>query len=65
MSVFPKSLQVGGPIYSNTVAVALLAGLLKVEKEVLDQYLSTIFQGRTRIQSRKTSSGKKRIRSER
>jgi len=31
--------EVGGPIYSNTVAVGLLAGLLKVEKEVLDRYL--------------------------
>src|SRR5512136_1085422 len=31
--------EVGGPIYTNTVAVALLAGLLGVEREVLNQYL--------------------------
>ena len=37
---------VGGPIYSNTVAVALLAGLLKVEKEVLDPYLRHHFAGK-------------------
>jgi len=38
--------EVGGPIYSNTVAVALLAGLLKVEKKVLDQYLRHHFSGK-------------------
>jgi 2-oxoglutarate ferredoxin oxidoreductase subunit alpha len=38
--------EVGGPIYSNTVAVALLAGLLKVEKEVLDRYLRQHFSGK-------------------
>jgi 2-oxoglutarate ferredoxin oxidoreductase subunit alpha len=38
--------EVGGPIYSNTIAVALLAGLLKVEREVLDQYLRHHFAGK-------------------
>ena len=38
--------EVGGPIYSNTVAVALLAGLLKVEREVLDHYLRHHFAGK-------------------
>jgi len=38
--------EVGGPIYSNTVAVALLAGLLKVERGVLDQYLRHHFAGK-------------------
>ena len=38
--------EVGGPIYSNTVAVALLAGLLKVEREVLDRYLRHHFSGK-------------------
>jgi len=38
--------EVGGPIYSNTVAVALLAGLLKVEREVLDRYLNHHFSGK-------------------
>jgi 2-oxoglutarate ferredoxin oxidoreductase subunit alpha len=37
---------VGGRIYSNTVAVALLAGLLKVEKEVLDRYFRHHFSGK-------------------
>jgi 2-oxoglutarate ferredoxin oxidoreductase subunit alpha len=37
---------VGGPIYSNTIAMALLAGLLKVEKEVLDPYLRHHFAGK-------------------
>jgi len=38
--------EIGGPIYSNTVAVALLAGLLKVDREVLDRYLSHHFAGK-------------------
>jgi 2-oxoglutarate ferredoxin oxidoreductase subunit alpha len=38
--------EVGGPIYLNTVAVALLAGLLKVEREVLDRYLRHHFAGK-------------------
>jgi 2-oxoglutarate ferredoxin oxidoreductase subunit alpha len=38
--------EVGGPIYTNTVAVAVLAGLLKVEREVLDQYLRHHFSGK-------------------
>jgi 2-oxoglutarate ferredoxin oxidoreductase subunit alpha len=38
--------EVGGPIYSNTVAVALLAGLLKVEREILDHYLRHHFSGK-------------------
>jgi len=38
--------EVGGRIYSNTVAVAVLAGLLKVEREVLDRYLRHYFSGK-------------------
>jgi 2-oxoglutarate ferredoxin oxidoreductase subunit alpha len=38
--------EIGGPIYTNTVAVALLAGLLKVEREVLDKYLKHHFAGK-------------------
>jgi 2-oxoglutarate ferredoxin oxidoreductase subunit alpha len=38
--------EVGGRIYSNTIAVALLGGLLKVEKEVLDRYLRQHFSGK-------------------
>jgi 2-oxoglutarate ferredoxin oxidoreductase subunit alpha len=38
--------EIGGPIYSNTVAVALLAGLLKVDREDLDQYLRRHFSGK-------------------
>ena len=38
--------EVGGPVYSNTVAAALLAGLLKVERGVLDQYLRHHFAGK-------------------
>ena len=38
--------EVGGPIYTNTVAVALLAGLLHVERELLDQYLRHHFKGK-------------------
>ncbi len=38
--------EVGGPIYTNTVAVALLAGLLQVERELLDQYLRHHFAGK-------------------
>jgi len=38
--------EIGGPIYSNTVAVALLARLLKLEKEVLDLYLRLHFAGK-------------------
>jgi len=38
--------EAGGRIYTNTVAVALLAGLLRVEKEVLNQYLRHHFAGK-------------------
>jgi 2-oxoglutarate ferredoxin oxidoreductase subunit alpha len=38
--------EAGGSIYSNTVAVALLAGLLKVDREVLDRYLRHHFSGK-------------------
>jgi 2-oxoglutarate ferredoxin oxidoreductase subunit alpha len=38
--------EIGGPIYSNTIAVALLAGLLKVDREALDQYLRHHFSGK-------------------
>ena len=38
--------EIGGPIYSNTVAVALLAGLFKVEREFIDQYLRHHFSGK-------------------
>jgi 2-oxoglutarate ferredoxin oxidoreductase subunit alpha len=38
--------EVGGSIYTNTVAVALLAGLLSVEREVFNQYLKNHFAGK-------------------
>jgi len=38
--------EIGGPIYSNTVAVGLLAGLLKVDREVFDPYLRHHFAGK-------------------
>ena len=38
--------EVGGPLYSNTVAVALLAGLLRVERELLGQHLRHHFKGK-------------------
>lgn len=38
--------EIGGSIYSNTVAVALLAGLLQVDREVFDQYLRHHFAGK-------------------
>jgi len=38
--------EIGGRIYSNTVAAALLAGLLKVEREVLDRFLRHFFSGK-------------------
>ena len=38
--------EIGSPIYSNTVAVALLAGLLQVDREVFDQYLRHHFAGK-------------------
>ncbi len=38
--------EVGGSIYSNTVGVGLLAGLLGVDRDVLDQYLSHHFAGK-------------------
>ncbi len=41
--------EVGGLIYTNTVAVALLAGLLRVEREVLNQYLRHHFAGKDDI----------------
>jgi len=38
--------EVGGPIYTNTVAVALLAGLLKVDREILNHYVRHHFSGK-------------------
>lgn len=38
--------EVGGGIYSNTVAVGLIAGLFKIEKAALDRYLGHHFAGR-------------------
>ena len=38
--------EIGDPIYSNTVAVALLAGLLHVDREVFDRYLRHHFSGK-------------------
>ena len=35
--------EVGGRIYSNTVAVGVLSGLLRVESEILDGYLKLRF----------------------
>jgi 2-oxoglutarate ferredoxin oxidoreductase subunit alpha len=40
------ALEVGGPLYLNIVAVALLSGLFKVEREVLDHYLKHHFAGK-------------------
>ena len=58
--------EVGGPIYSNTVAVALLAGLLKVEREVLDRYLRHHFAGKDEtIDPEEPRGGEKRVRGER
>ena len=52
--------EIGGPIYSNTVAVALLAGLLKVEKEVLDPYLRHHFAGKEEAIIRKNLEAARR-----
>lgn len=38
--------QVGGPIYSNTVAVGLIAGLFRVEGVILKDYLRHHFSGK-------------------
>ncbi len=38
--------DVGGRIYLNTVATALLAGLLKVDREILGRYLRHHFSGK-------------------
>ena len=38
--------EVGGKIYSNTVAVAVLSGLFDVEPEILDNYLKQRFSGK-------------------
>ena len=38
--------EVGGSVYSNTIAVALLAGLLKVKREIVDGYLRQHFSGK-------------------
>jgi len=51
---------VGGPIYSNTVAVVLLARLLKVEKEVLDPYLRHHFAGKDETIVRKNLEAARR-----
>jgi len=52
--------EVGGPIYSNTVAVALLAGLLKVEREVLDRYLGHHFSGKDDVTIQKNLEAARR-----
>jgi len=52
--------EVGGPIYSNTVALALLAGLLKVEKEVFDRYLRHHFSGKDESTIRKNLDAARR-----
>jgi 2-oxoglutarate ferredoxin oxidoreductase subunit alpha len=51
---------VGGPIFSNTVAVALLAGLLRVEREVLNQYLRHHFSGKDDITIQKNLEAARR-----
>jgi len=38
--------EVGGRIYLNTVAIGMLAGLFRVEKELLRQYLQNYFAGK-------------------
>ena len=52
--------EIGGPIYSNTVAAALLAGLLKVEREVLDRYLRYHFSGKDESTIRKNLEAARR-----
>jgi len=52
--------EVGGPIYTNTVAVALLAGLLGVEREVLNQYLRHHFAGKEETIVRKNVEAARR-----
>jgi 2-oxoglutarate ferredoxin oxidoreductase subunit alpha len=52
--------EVGGPIYSNTVAVALLAGLLKVEREVLNRYLRHHFSGKDDVTIQKNLEAARR-----
>jgi 2-oxoglutarate ferredoxin oxidoreductase subunit alpha len=52
--------EVGGSIYSNTVAVALLAGLLKVEREVLDRYLRHHFSGKDHVTIQKNLEAARR-----
>jgi 2-oxoglutarate ferredoxin oxidoreductase subunit alpha len=42
-----KAMEVGGPIYLNTVAVGLLSGLFKIEKEILREYLKRHFSGKS------------------
>ncbi len=38
--------EIGGLIYLNTVAIGMLAGLFRVEKELLRQYLQNYFAGK-------------------
>jgi len=52
--------KVGGPIYSNTIAVALLAGLFKVEREVLDRYLRHHFSGKDDVTIQKNLEAARR-----
>jgi 2-oxoglutarate/2-oxoacid ferredoxin oxidoreductase subunit alpha len=51
---------VGGPVYSNAVAAALLAGLLKVERGVLDQYLRHPFAGKDETLTQKNLEAARR-----
>lgn len=44
--LFQTASEVGGVIYSNTVSAGMIAGLFKIEKAVLDQYLDHHFSGR-------------------
>ncbi|HSR13345.1 MAG TPA: 2-oxoacid:acceptor oxidoreductase family protein, partial [Thermodesulfobacteriota bacterium] len=52
--------QVGGPIYVNTIAAALLAGLLNAERETLENYLRRHFSGKSEsvIQKNLEAAGK-------
>ena len=52
--------EVGGPIYTNTIAVALLAGLLRVERELLNQYLGHHFSGKDENTIRKNLEAARR-----
>ena len=58
--LFQIASEVGGVIYSNTVAVGMIAGLFKIEKAVLDRYLDHHFLGREEITRKKNMEAVRR-----